>query len=119
MVIRKLLVLPLFAGSLIAGSAGAFAQSSPAAAPVTDASPAPAMGHHHHKNKMKATLRELNLSDDQKAKIKTFMTSYRDSRKSATPETREALRGQIESVLTPGQRTQFEAQMKPAAAPSS
>ncbi len=123
MAIRKLLVLPLFAGSLIAGSAAAFAQTTPAAPAAAEASAAPAMAAHpHHKNKMMSALRELNLSDDQKTKIKAYMTSYRDARSSATPETREALRGQIEGVLTPDQRTQFEAQMKPhmqpAAAPS-
>ncbi len=108
--IRKLLVLPLLAAGLIAGSAGAFAQTAPSSA---DASAAPATGaHHHHKNKMMSALRELNLSDDQKAKIKGYMTSYRDARSSATPETREALRGQIEGVLTPDQRAQFEARLK-------
>ena len=123
MVFRKLFVLPLLAGSLLAGSA-AVAQTAPPSPAAADASGAPAsMGAHpHHKNKMMSALRELNLSDDQKTKIKGFMTAYRSSRSSATPETREALRGQIEGVLTSDQRTQFEAQMKPhmepAAAPS-
>ena len=123
MLMHKLLVLPLLAGSLIAGSA-AFAQTAPASPAAADAPAAPAMNAHpHHKNKMMSALRELNLSDDQKTKIKGFMTSYRSSRSSANPETREALRGQIEGVLTADQRTQFEAEMKPhmepAAAPSS
>lgn len=118
--IRKLLVLPLLAGSVIAGSAAAFAQTAPAAPAAAEATAAPAMGaNHHRKNKMMSALRELNLSDDQKAKIKGFMTSYRDARSSATPETREALRGQIEGVLTADQRTQFEARMRPHVEPAA
>ena len=123
---RTFFVLPLLAVSLITGSAGAFAQAAPGApaAPATDASAAPdTAAPHHHKNKMMAALRELNLSDDQKAKVKGFMTSFRDARDSATPETRKQLRDQIEGILTPDQRTQFDAQMKqrmqPATNPAS
>jgi Spy/CpxP family protein refolding chaperone len=123
--IRTFFVLPLLALGLSAGSAGAFAQTAPqapAAAPAAGTSPDMAAPH-RHKNKMMAALRELNLSEDQKAKIKGFMTSFRDARDSATPETRKQLRDQIEGVLTPDQRTQFDAQMKqrmqPAAAPAS
>jgi Spy/CpxP family protein refolding chaperone len=126
-VLIRFFALPLLAGSLIAGSAGAFAQTAPqapAAAPAGDASPAPDMAApHHHRNKMMAALSELNLSDDQKAKIKGFMTSFREAHDSATPETRKQLREQVEGVLTPDQRGQFEAQMKhrmqPATAPAS
>ncbi len=121
---RTFLALPILAGALFASTAGAFAQTAPAApaaaAPAASAAPQtwPAH-HHHHKNRMLSALRQLNLSDDQKSKIKGFMTAFRDSRSSTTPETRAQLRGQIEGVLTPEQRTQFEAQMKPNPAANS
>jgi Spy/CpxP family protein refolding chaperone len=128
------LALPLLAGALFANSAVASAQTAPAAPADSAASAAPAAagappapqagGHHRHrKNRMMAALRGLNLSDDQKTKIEGFMTSYRDSRTSATPETRGQLRAQVESVLTPDQRTQFDTKLKhhgpPAPAPAS
>ena len=95
MTIRNLFTLPAIAVALATGSAGAFAQTA-TPAPATDASPAPDMGTpHHHKNRMMAALRELGLSDDQKSKLKTILTSYRDARTSATPETHEQLRSQI------------------------
>ncbi len=115
--LHRLLTLPLLAGSLLATSAAGFAQTAspePAATPAQNA-PAPDSGepHGHRKNRMMAALQELGLSDDQKAKIKNCMTAFRDSRDSATPETRKELRGQIEQILTPDQRTRFAAAMKP------
>ncbi len=121
----RILCLALLAGSLSTGSA-AFAQVAPSSpAPASaEASPAPEIAPHHRRpNRMVAALEALDLSDDQKAKIKDIMTAYRSSRDSATPETRKQMRDQVEGVLTPPQREQFESRMKhrpaPVASPAS
>ncbi len=113
MVNLKVLPLAVFAAALFASSAAIAQTASPAPA-AAQASMAPEAGapHHHHRNKMMSALRQLNLSEDQKAKLKEIMTSYRASRSSATPESHEQMRSQVEGVLTPAQRTQFEAAMK-------
>jgi Spy/CpxP family protein refolding chaperone len=111
---NRLILAPL-ALALLGGSVAAFAQAAPApASPQNDdGAPAPAM---HHRSKMRAVLSSLDLTADQQAQIKGFMKSFRDSRQTATPETRKELLAQIEGVLTPDQEGKFEAGMHAKAA---
>jgi Spy/CpxP family protein refolding chaperone len=80
-------------------------------APAPDASNMPAHSMRHHHPRMRALLSSLDLTADQKTQIKGFMKSYRESRESGTPETREQFLGQIESVLTPDQKSKLESEM--------
>jgi Spy/CpxP family protein refolding chaperone len=110
---NRLILAPFaLAGALLGGSVAAFAQAAPApatAAPQNaDGAPAPAM---HRHAKMREVLSSLDLTSDQQAQIKGFMKSFRDSRQTATPETRKQLLAQIEGVLTPDQQGKFEAGM--------
>ena len=104
--------LALFAivGSLLGASVAAGAQTA-ATAPAPVASYAPGATHHHRGGRMNRALRSLNLTTAQRTQIKTLMTSYRASRTSATPQTRQQLMSGINNVLTPTQRTQFTAAM--------
>jgi Spy/CpxP family protein refolding chaperone len=71
------------------------------------------MGTHKRRgSRMMRALRTLGLSDTQKAQIKAARQSYRASRTSRTPETPAQFRAQIENILTPAQRTQFQAAMQ-------
>jgi Spy/CpxP family protein refolding chaperone len=94
--------------------AAAFAQTAPA--PL--ASPMPGMhGHHgHHGSAYMRALHALNLSDAQKAQIKTAMQQSHQAGQNADPATRKAdrekLRAQIDGILTPDQRTQLHTAMQ-------
>jgi Spy/CpxP family protein refolding chaperone len=83
----------------------------PPAAPAAAGAPAPRHGAHY----MRA-LRSLNLTDAQKAQIKTAMQQTRQANENADPQTRktnlEQLRAQINSVLTPDQRAQLQAELQ-------
>ena len=116
MSIRLFLTPFALAGALLGASVAAFAQAEAPPAPAG----APQAGMHRPHGKMRAALATLNLSSDQRAQIKGFMKSFRDSRQTATPETRKQLIGQIEGVLTPDQQSAFETQLHapaPAAQP--
>jgi Spy/CpxP family protein refolding chaperone len=115
---NRLILAPLaLVGALLGGSVAAFAQAAPApaaAAPQNaDGAPVPGM---HRRSKMREVLSSLDLTADQEAQIKGFMKSFRDSRQTATPETRKQLLAQIEGVLTPDQEGKFEAGMHAKAA---
>lgn len=111
---RSYLSLFAIVGALLGASVAAGAQTVPASpAPAASGAPAaPGTGHHHRGGRMGRALRGLGLTSNQRAQIKTLMTSYRSSRTSATPQTRQQLVAGIENVLTPTQRTQFEASMQ-------
>lgn len=67
----------------------------------------------HGKNKLRVALRSLDLSDDQKSQIKGYMEQFRSSHQNGgTPETRRQLMANIESTLTPDQRSQFHDAMR-------
>jgi Spy/CpxP family protein refolding chaperone len=61
-------------------------------------------------------LRTLNLTDAQKTQIKSAMQQTRTANENADPQTRKAnleqLRSQINSVLTPDQRAQLQAELQ-------
>jgi Spy/CpxP family protein refolding chaperone len=85
------------------------AQNAPA--PDVSAMPSQDGSMHRHHHGMRGELKSLDLTPDQKAQIKGFMKSYRESRDSANPETRKQLLSQIESVLTPDQKAKLESEM--------
>ena len=99
--------------------AAAIALPTAACAQQQPANTAPAAGwqqsgHHSHAG-WRSALRGLNLSDAQKQQIKTIAQQNRAAMKAnptTDPAARRAnmqqLRTQIENVLTPAQRTQFE-----------
>ncbi len=114
---RLSLALPALAIGLLGMSAAVLAQSA-SPYPMPPAPAASAAGSndgthagHHHRNRMMKALKSLNLSDSQRSQIKDVVASYRSSRTSATPMTRDQMRQKIEAMLTPAQRTQFESQM--------
>ncbi len=101
--------------------AAAFAQTAPAPAGAPLASPMPGMPgmhrhHGHHGGAYMRALHALNLSDAQKAQIKTAMQQSRQANQNADPATRKAnqqkLRAQIDGILTPDQRTQLQTAMQ-------
>jgi Spy/CpxP family protein refolding chaperone len=79
-------------------------------APQPAAPPAAAQRHHSH------IFRGLNLSQDQKAKIKSIRQKYHAQNQSITDRTqrRESMRAQrqeIMAVLNPDQRTKYQARL--------
>jgi Spy/CpxP family protein refolding chaperone len=89
----------------------ASAQQAPPAPPAG----APAQTHHRGAHYMRA-LRNLNLSDAQRQKIRSAIAQMRQTNQNADPQTRRAnvhqLRSQIDAMLTPDQRTQLHAQLR-------
>jgi len=125
---RPYLSLIAFASALLGGTVAAGAQSAPypmPTAPAADGSQAqPSATHARHPNRMRAALRQLNLSPDQRSQIAAMMKSFRASRRSATPMTRKQLLANIASVLTPDQRAKMQTLMhhrrrQPDPAPSA
>lgn|GEM_PF-2227278 len=109
------------AGALPLASVAAFAQSvtpPPYAVPGTGPNgappPPPPGARPHRRSPLQRALAGLALTPGQRARIHTYMAAYRQSRASATPETRAQLIAQIEGVLTPGERTAFVARLQRA-----
>ena len=122
MLIRPVLSLIALGGALLGASVAAGAQSSPYPMPTAPAAAGPqdqAPPGAHRKNRMRAALQQLDLSSGQRQQIASMMKSFRASRQSATPMTRKQLRANIEGVLSPEQRNEFETLMRrrPAAPP--
>lgn len=122
------------AGALLGTSVAAFAQGQAPApvAPAASATTGPAMnGHHHRRGGWRAALEGLTLTADQKTKIDSIMRAdqeaYRAGGNDQSPEARMAARAKmrtdVENVLTPDQKTQFEATLKyhrsPTTSPAS
>ena len=99
--------------------AAAIVFPSVACAQQQPANTAPAAGvqseHHSRHGGWRSALRGINLTDAQKQQIKTISQQQRAAMK-ANPTTdpaarrasMEQLRSQVENVLTPAQRAQFE-----------
>ncbi len=86
------------------------AQTQPAA--VVTPAPGQRQGHRHAG--FMAAMRGISLSDQQKAQIKQLMTQYRQAHpKGSSPDrqARRQLHEQVLGVLTPQQRTQFNANL--------
>jgi len=73
---------------------------------------------HHQRSPYVRAMRGLNLSADQRQQISSLMKSSRAASKGADPQTRranvEAMRRQIDGILTPDQRTQLHAKLAQA-----
>jgi Spy/CpxP family protein refolding chaperone len=95
--------------------AAAFAQQAPAAPPAA-AAPAPGMQRHH--GAYLSALKQVNLSDAQRQQIRAAMLKTRQANQNADPDTRranrQALRAQIDGIMTPDQRTQFHTALRQA-----
>ena len=106
---RPLLTALALMGALLGSGVAAVAQNaSPAPAPPA-ASGAPSS--HHHRGRLGRALRSLDLSDAQKAQIRTIMSNARQAKLNGSPTTHQQIVQQIEGVLTPDQRPKFEAAM--------
>jgi len=110
------------------GSDAASTQSN-AAAPGSAAQGGQPAGNPGARRHFAQALMSLNLSDAQKTQIREIMTAARAQAKTQDPDTRRAtMRAaftKVEAILTPEQRTQFQAklaalrvQQPPSAAPT-
>jgi len=106
-------VLPLAASAQTAPNPGV-------AAPPAAAHPGPQQGHHRHHRRSPylSAMRGLQLSDAQKQQIAGILKNSRTANKGIDQKTRranmQAMRQQIEGVLTPDQRTQLHAKIAQA-----
>jgi Spy/CpxP family protein refolding chaperone len=115
MLVRPVLSLIALGSALLGASVAASAQSAPYPLPSAPAAAVPqnqAPQRHHRRNRMREALQQLDLSSDQRKQIASMMRSFRASRQSATPMTRRQLRSNIEGVLSPQQRSQFDLLMR-------
>jgi Spy/CpxP family protein refolding chaperone len=109
----------------------AAALAIPAAALAQQAPPAPAPGapagmpgqpgmHRHggHGGGFRHALQSLNLSAAQKTQVQQVLAQSRGANRNADPATRKAnrekVRSQIEAILTPAQRAQFQTALQQA-----
>jgi Spy/CpxP family protein refolding chaperone len=112
----RFLAAAVLAASLTVPAA-AFAQQAPGPAPAA-APGQPGQHHGRHHNGFRTALAGLNLSAAQKSQIDQIFAQSRGQNKGADPATRKAnrarMRGQVEAVLTPSQRTQLQAALQQA-----
>jgi len=106
---------PILAGAALLALAlplAVAAQTTPAA-PTTNAT---AGEHRHHGGGLnRMALRGITLTDAQKQQMMQLRTAYKTAHpKGSTPDpaARKALRDQMLGVLTPDQRTQYDANLK-------
>ena len=107
---RPYLALVALAGTLAGATVAAHAQPLPSPAAIAPAASGAMGGAHHHRrgNRIARILRTLNLTDAQRARVRTAMQNYRAARRAGTPQTRPQLVATIEAALTPTQRATFE-----------
>ncbi len=99
---------PLIAAALFCAPAVALAQATPLMTPLPNI-PYRGPGPDHHK--MRHVLATLNLTPQQQSQIAQFHAEYVSSKSTTHPETGPQLRAKYESILTPEQRSEFDAQM--------
>ncbi len=105
------------AAALLGCSVSAFAQSQPgpagydvpAASRNANGPAGPQAGR--YPSRMRMAIRSLGLSPDQRMQIKAMMRGFHQSRLAGSPVPRRQMIAQIERVLTPAQRRQFEARI--------
>jgi Spy/CpxP family protein refolding chaperone len=121
--VRPYLAILAMLGALLGATVAARAQAYPlptappgAAAAPQNAAPGAAQ---RRRPRLRMVLRQLDLTPAQSGQIRSIVQSFRASRSSATPMTRRQMLGQIEGVLTPGQRGRFEAGMHPHRQPQA
>ena len=118
MFLNRVCAAAALAVAITVPGAAAFAQQ-PAAAPSAPAQTTPEGGHRHG-GMMRRAFRGITLTDAQKQQIQQIVQQQHQAMQNQTqppdPATRRAnqekLRSQIEAVLTPAQRTQFEQNLK-------
>jgi Spy/CpxP family protein refolding chaperone len=101
---RTHLTIITLIGTILGASVSACAQS--------DNAPADAAPSGHRMNIMERAMQGITLTPSEQTQIQTAEQKFRDSRKTATPETRADLKADIEAALTPAQRTQFDGNIK-------
>lgn len=108
MINRHFLAATALVTALCGASAAAQAQAAPALSPASAPSAAP-FAHKHHRSRLARALRSLDLSSAERAQIRTILGNARQAKQSGTPLPHRQVLSQIEGVLTPAQRTAFEA----------
>jgi periplasmic protein CpxP/Spy len=113
-ILRSVLIPAALAAAVIVPVA-TFAQQ--AQAPAATATPQGQwQGHSHRRGGgMMRGLRELNLSDQQKTQVRQIVQQFRQSHTQGErpdAQARQQLRNQIMNVLTPQQRSQYEANLQ-------
>ena len=117
---RPYLSIFALAGALLGATVAAHAQTYPMpTAPAGANAAAPQGVPPHRHNRLRGVLDQLKLTPDQRTQIRSAMQSFRASRNTATPMTRQQLFASIEGTLTPAQRTQFENGMRRQRQPAS
>jgi len=84
------------------------------AAPAPSGAPAPA--HPHHISPIRVALGSLDLSDAQRAQLTTLRGQLKAARENGEPVSRADMLKQLNAILTPAQRTQFQAALEKAKA---
>jgi Spy/CpxP family protein refolding chaperone len=106
---------PILAGAALLALALPLAVSAQTT-PVAPATTTTAGEHRHHGGGLnRRALQGITLSDSQKSQIAQLRAAYKTAHpKGSTPDpaARKALRDQMLGILTPDQRTQYEANMK-------
>jgi Spy/CpxP family protein refolding chaperone len=106
---RSHLTLLALIGTLLGAGVAANAQSAPSPAPGYDQ---PAGPGGHRRSPMDRAMDGIDLSPTQQSQVRAAETKFKELRHTATPETRRELIADVEAALTPGQRSQFESNLK-------
>jgi Spy/CpxP family protein refolding chaperone len=85
------------------------------AAPAPSGAPA-APAHPHHLSPIRVALGSLDLSDAQRAQLNTLRGQLKAARENGEPVSRADMLKQLNAILTPAQRTQFQAALEKAKA---
>ncbi len=100
-------------GTLLGAGCAAGAQSASNGTGPDNAAPAaPAAHGRMHGGLLGRAMAGLDLTDDQKARIKDARMKFRASRQTSTPETREQYMADVESSMTADQKTRFESNLR-------
>jgi len=97
--------------------------SAPALAQNTNQPPAPAASgapaapaHAHRISPIRVALGSLDLTDAQRTQIKNLHDQLKTARENGEPVSRADMLKQLNAILTPAQRTQFQAALEKAKA---
>ncbi|MDP9017711.1 MAG: hypothetical protein M3N19_05275, partial [Candidatus Eremiobacteraeota bacterium] len=99
-------LIPVSMVAALALPVASMAQSAPADPPAA----AGQMHHGHHNGFMRA-MKNLNLTDDQKTKMKALMMAFHQAHPQGSPRDPEAMKtlhDQMMALLTPAQQAQFK-----------
>jgi Spy/CpxP family protein refolding chaperone len=85
---------------------------SPSAAPPADWHHRGHRWHHPHRNPYLRALRSVSLSDAQKQQVRKAFEQMGAADRAAMRANAEKMRGQVEAILTPGQRTELRTKLE-------